>query len=199
MAYDPSMVKKMFEDIGVLYVAGIKQTGPNFLVSPLPNHPKAMQYERNKRKKTTEKKETEKTKTETKKKRKTEKKRSDAKGVDNDEEEEEEAVGQQDGEEEGEVVKDPEVYWVPECILFERWAVDSRGSQRQYLVKWKGKGGGEKIVVADVFEKDEHEEYELCVKEWIEKCKRHGDETPMPCPIDKKPTRKMTYTKREYK
>ena len=73
--------------------------------------------------------------------------------------------GQQDGEdtvEKGKELKDPEVYWVPDCILFERWAVDSRSSQRQYSFRWRGKGGGVKTVVADDFEKNEHEEYELC-------------------------------------
>ncbi len=85
--------------------------------------------------------------------------------------------------------EDGSTSWVPEVILREQWAFDSKSPpQRQYFVKWKCSTHKD-LVEADEYDK----QWPRLVSKWQETCKRHGDEFPMPCPQNIKLTSRKKF------
>jgi hypothetical protein len=149
--------------VGLQYVEGIKPIEPHFPVTPLPSHPQPMQYERKKKRK------------------------SVCLSVCQKTAESEEDVDTSDGDEER--LQE----WLPELILHEEWAVDTKSSKRQYVVKWKQSKETDRVG-ADTYDKD----WPKLVEVWKNTCAEHGDEFPMPRP-KVKATARTKFLRRKYK
>jgi hypothetical protein len=78
--------------------------------------------------------------------------------------------------------------------VYERWCIDTWGSQRQYMVQWKH-GKGRMAVVADDF--DSLEQHSVPVNAWKQKCLDNGEVVPMPAP-DVRPTNNFKYYDRKF-
>lgn len=76
--------------------------------------------------------------------------------------------------------------WLPE-ILYERWVVDGKGSERQYRVRWTLGKSSEESVRFDVAESFD-QRYPAQTSLWASICARHGDKHPMPRPRKKRGT-----------